>query len=166
MKSRLLHEVDGQRTFALVFDTGDEVMASLKAFAGRERLSAAQFSAIGAFRSAVLGYFDWETKTYLKRAVDEQVEVASLTGDVALSDKATDSRATDSRTTDSRATDSRAPAIHIHAVLGRRDTSALAGHLLEAHVRPTLEVVLVESPAHLCKRHDADSGLALIDVAS
>ena len=166
MKSRMLHEVDGQRTFALVFDTGDEVMASLKAFAGRERLSAAQFSAIGAFRSAVLGYFDWETKTYLKRAVDEQVEVASLTGDVALSDKATDSRATDSRTTDSRATDSRAPAIHIHAVLGRRDTSALAGHLLEAHVRPTLEVVLVESPAHLCKRHDADSGLALIDVAS
>ena len=171
MKSRMLHEVDGQRTFALVFDTGDEVMASLKAFAGRERLSAAQFSAIGAFRSAVLGYFDWETKTYLKRAVDEQVEVASLTGDVALSDKATDSRATDSRTTDSRATDSRAtdsraPAIHIHAVLGRRDTSALAGHLLEAHVRPTLEVVLVESPAHLCKRHDADSGLALIDVSS
>ena len=175
MKSRMLHEVDGQRTFALVFDTGDEVMASLKAFAGRERLSAAQFSAIGAFRSAVLGYFDWETKTYLKRAVDEQVEVASLTGDVALSDKATDSRATDSRTTDSRttdsratdsrATDSRAPAIHIHAVLGRRDTSALAGHLLEAHVRPTLEVVLVESPAHLCKRHDADSGLALIDVS-
>ena len=161
MKSRMLHEVDGQRTFALVFDTGDEVMASLKAFAGRERLSAAQFSAIGAFRSAVLGYFDWETKTYLKRAVDEQVEVASLTGDVALNDKATDSRATDSR-----ATDSRAPAIHIHAVLGRRDTSALAGHLLEAHVRPTLEVVLVESPAHLCKRHDADSGLALIDVAS
>ena len=156
MKSRMLHEVDGQRTFALVFDTGDEVMASLKAFAGRERLSAAQFSAIGAFRSAVLGYFDWETKTYLKRAVDEQVEVASLTGDVALNDKATDSRATDSR----------APAIHIHAVLGRRDTSALAGHLLEAHVRPTLEVVLVESPAHLCKRHDADSGLALIDVAS
>ncbi|MCF8533574.1 MAG: DNA-binding protein [Reyranella sp.] len=151
MQSRLLHEVDGQRTFALVFDTGDEVMASLKEFAARERLSAAQFSAIGAFRSAVLGYFDWETKTYLKRAVDEQVEVASLTGDVAL---------------DGKAPDSRAPAIHIHAVLGRRDASALAGHLLEAHVRPTLEVVLVESPAHLCKRHDADSGLALIDVSS
>lgn len=151
MQSRLLHEVDGQRTFALVFDTGDEVLASLQAFAARERLSAAQFSAIGAFSSAILGYFDWETKTYLRRAVAEQVEVASLTGDVALDCTAPGSGA--------------APAIHIHAVLGRRDASALAGHVLEAHVRPTLEVILVESPAHLRKRHDPESGLALIDVS-
>jgi hypothetical protein len=38
----------------------------------------------------------------------------------------------------------------------------LAGHLIKAHVRPTLEVVLTESPAHLHKRHDPESGLALI----
>jgi predicted DNA-binding protein with PD1-like motif len=38
----------------------------------------------------------------------------------------------------------------------------MGGHLLEAHVRPTLEVVLTESPRHLHKRKDPESGLALI----
>jgi predicted DNA-binding protein with PD1-like motif len=47
-------------------------------------------------------------------------------------------------------------------VLGRRDGSAIAGHLVEAHVRPTLEVVLTETPAHLQKVVDSQSGLALI----
>lgn len=143
MRSRLLHNDDGQRTFAVVLESGDEAMTSLKTFVGREGISAAQFSAIGALSSAVLNYFDWERKAYQPIPVREQVEVASLTGDVALSPDGK-------------------PTLHIHAVLGRRDGTALAGHLSEARVRPTLEVVLTESPAHLRKQHDAESGLALI----
>ena len=54
------------------------------------------------------------------------------------------------------------PALHVHLVLGRRDGSAMGGHLLEAHVRPTLEVVLTESPAHLRRRKDPATGLSLI----
>src|SRR5262245_45552698 len=143
MRSKLLHEDDGQRTFAVVLESGEEAMASLKAFIAREQIDAAQFSAIGAFSRAELNYFDWERKTYLPIAVNEQVEVASLTGDVALSPEGK-------------------PALHIHAVLGRRDGMALAGHLAKAWVRPTLEVVFTESPAHLRKQHDVESGLALI----
>lgn len=143
MRSKLIATNGGQRTFALVFDTGDEVIHGLKQFAERERLSAAQFSAIGAFSSAVLGYFDLEKKDYLRIPVGEQVEVASLNGDVALAPDGS-------------------RAIHVHCVLGRRNGAALAGHLIEAYVRPTLEVVLIESPAHLQKAHDAATGLALI----
>jgi hypothetical protein len=145
MQSQLLHEADGQRTFALIFESGDELLACVQDFARRERVTAAQFSAIGAFSDVVLAYFDWETKTYQRRTLAEQVEVASLTGDVALGPDGK-------------------PALHIHAVLGRRDLSALAGHLVEAHVRPTLELVVNELPAYLCKRHDPESGLALIRV--
>lgn len=143
MRSRLLHDDDGQRTFAIVLESGEEALASLNAFVTRENIGAAQFSAIGAFSGAVLNYFDWERKAYQPIPVNEQVEVASLTGDVAL-------------TPDGK------PALHIHAVFGRRDGTALAGHLSEARVRPTLEVVLTESPAHLRKQHDPESGLALI----
>ena len=143
MFSKLLHEDDGQRTFALVLESGEEAMAALKEFAARENISAAQLSAIGALSEAVLNYFDWQSKKYLPIPVREQVEVASLTGDVAL--------APDGK-----------PALHVHAVLGRRDGTALAGHLAEARVRPTLEVVLTEQPAHLRKRYDPESGLALI----
>lgn len=143
MQTKLLAEAEGQRTFAIILETQDEVMACLQEFAEKERLSAAQFTAIGALSEAVMAYFDWGTKTYLRNPVDEQVEVASLNGDVALAPDGT-------RT------------VHIHAVLGRRDGSAIAGHLAEGKVRPTLEVILTESPEHLRKRHDPSSGLALI----
>jgi len=143
MQTRLINQVGQQRTFVVVLDSGDEVMACLKRFVEREKVEAAQFSAIGAFRSAVLAYFDWDTKEYQRIPVNEQAEVAAFTGDVAY--------APDDR-----------PSLHIHCVLGCRGGRAVAGHLLEGHVRPTLEVVLTDSPVHLRKRHDAESGLALI----
>lgn len=142
MQSKLLHDAAGQRTFAVILATGDEVMTCLKDFAARETITAAQISAIGALSDVVLEYFDWEKKGYLKIPLREQVEVASLLGDIAEADGK--------------------PAIHVHIVVGKRDGSAMAGHLGEAHVRPTLEVIVTESPAHLRKRHDPESGLALI----
>jgi predicted DNA-binding protein with PD1-like motif len=56
------------------------------------------------------------------------------------------------------------PKIHAHVVVGKRDGSAHGGHLLEAHVRPTLEVILTQSPVHLRRVFDPRSGLALIDI--
>ncbi len=147
MPAKLLHEVNGQRTYSVILRTGEEVMRSLADFAKREAISAAQISAIGAFSEAVIGYFDWTAKDYIKIPVPEQVEVASLLGDSALGENGE-------------------PALHIHCVLSRRDGSARAGHLLQGLVRPTLEVILTESPAHLRKRHDPESGLALIDLAA
>ncbi len=143
MRSKLLNEHGGQRTFAVILQTGDEAIACLKSFVEREGIKAAQITAIGALSDAKLNYFDWEKKAYQAIPVTDQVEVASLNGDVALSPQGK-------------------PALHIHAVLGRRDGSALAGHLAEAHVRPTLEVILTEPPAYLLKVHDPESGLALI----
>jgi len=144
MKSKLLHEQNGEKTYALIFQTGDETMSGLLEFSRHNNLGAAHFTAIGAFSDAVLGYFDWETKEYRKIPVGEQVEVLSLVGDVAL--------------------DRGEPKIHAHVVVGKADGSAHGGHLLEAHVRPTLEVILTESPRHLRRTHDPESGIALIDL--
>jgi predicted DNA-binding protein with PD1-like motif len=127
----------------VILQAGDEAMACLQAFAEKERVSAAQVTAIGAFREAQLAYFDWEQKVYLPIPVKEQVEVASMIGDIAVADGK--------------------PSIHVHAVLGRRNGTAMAGHLKEGWVRPTLEVIVTESPTHLCKVKDPQSGLALIN---
>ncbi|QFZ86830.1 MULTISPECIES: PPC domain-containing DNA-binding protein [Variovorax] len=143
MKSKILN-AGPERTIALVFETGDEVMPLLEEFAKTHGLSASRFSAIGALRGAVLGYFDWERKEYERIPVGEQVEVLSLNGDVAL--------------------DGDQPTVHAHAVLGRRDGSTIGGHVLQATVQPTLEVLLVESPGYLRKTCDRESGLALIDI--
>ncbi len=144
MKSKLIHDHQGEKTFALIFDTGDEAMSGLVSFAREKQLAAAHFTAIGAFRDVVLGYFNWEKKEYQKIPVQEQVEVLSLIGDVAVKDGE--------------------PKVHAHIVVGRFDGSTRGGHLIEGHVRPTLEVILTESPAHLRKEIDPESGLALIRV--
>jgi uncharacterized protein len=137
--------IDGgaQKTWAVIFEAGDEAMSGLTRFAKEQGLAASQITAIGAFREATLGYFDLARKDYEKIPVREQVEVLSLIGDVAL--------------------EKGEPKLHLHAVLGRRDGSTVGGHLLEAHVRPTLEVILTDSPAHLRRRFDPACGLALID---
>jgi uncharacterized protein len=64
MRRRTLHTAGEQRTIAVILATGDEDMACLMKLAAREGITAAQFTAIGAFSSAVLGYFDWQTKDY------------------------------------------------------------------------------------------------------
>lgn len=146
MRHKRLHESDGQRTYAVILATGDEVMDCLQRFAKQEKIVAAQLSAIGALSDVVLAYFDWEKKEYRKIPVEEQVEVASLLGDIAQGPDGSAS-------------------LHIHLVIGKKDGSAMAGHLAEAHVRPTLEVIVTESPSHLRKKKDRESGLALIDLA-
>jgi uncharacterized protein len=142
MHSKLIND-SPQKTYVLVLESGDEAHSSVERFAVERNLSAAQITGIGAFSDAVLGFFDWEKKDYRKIPVREQVEVVSLVGDVA--------QGPDGK-----------PALHVHAVVSRADGTAMGGHLLEAHVRPTLEVVLTESPKHLNKRKDPESGLALI----
>jgi predicted DNA-binding protein with PD1-like motif len=84
MKATLLQE-HGEKTYALIFDTGDEVAAGLLQFATQNRLAGSHFTAIGGFSDVTLGY---------------------------------------------------------------------------------LEVILVESPRHLWRKHDPTSGIALIDLAT
>ncbi|WP_366928813.1 DUF296 domain-containing protein [Phenylobacterium sp.] len=56
------------------------------------------------------------------------------------------------------------PSLHVHAVVGLSDGSTRGGHLLNAVVKPTLEVTIVETPAHLRRRKRPELGVALIDL--
>ena len=145
MKSALIDVRDGLRTFVVVLATGDEPIQTLTSFAAAQRLGGSHFTAIGAFSRAVVAYFDWSAKQYRHIRIDEQVEVLSLLGDITLEDSK--------------------PKVHAHAVLGKSDGTAHGGHLIEATVRPTLEIVTSELPRHLHRRFDPESGLALIDPA-
>ncbi|WP_111719276.1 PPC domain-containing DNA-binding protein [Homoserinimonas sp. OAct 916] len=143
MRYKLIDE--DPKTFALIFDAGDELVAGLERFAVEQDVSASSFTAIGALSSVTLAWFDWETKEY-RTSVDlnEQVELLSLIGDIVLKDGE--------------------PVVHGHVVVGRRNGTAHGGHLQEAIVRPTCELILTETPAHLTKHIDPESGLALIHL--
>jgi predicted DNA-binding protein with PD1-like motif len=134
---------DAPKVFALIFETGDEIAGELLRVSNEQ--SGSSFKAIGALSYAKLGWFNWETKKYQPACVpDEQVELLSLIGDIALKDGE--------------------PQVHAHVVVGRCDGTAHGGHLIEARVRPTCELILTESPTHLQKQLDPETGIALIKI--
>lgn len=145
MKSKLLADTEGMRSFVLVLDQGDEAFTALSRFAAENAIGAASLTALGAFEKATVGWFDFTSKSYRKIAVAEQSEVLSLIGDVAIGDDGK-------------------PSLHAHVVLGLSDGSTRGGHLMEGIVRPTLEAMLVETPPHLRRKKRADLGIALIDL--
>ena len=142
MQSRIINE-SPQRTFALAFATGDEVVSNLTNFAREYDVTAAAFTGLGALNDLVLGYFDWQSKKYQRIEIKEQVEAVSFIGNFALDE-------------------SGRPSVHPHIVVSKRDGSAHGGHLLEAHARPIVEVIVTEQPTYLQRRRDPESGLALI----
>jgi hypothetical protein len=129
--------------YLLVFHTGQEVMKGLLAFAKKYDLVAGHLTGIGAISGAVIGYFDPESNAYLRHREDGQAELLSLTGNLALNDNE--------------------PFFHIHVALGLRDGAARGGHLFEAIVRPTVELVLTTSPRPIRREIDHDTGLPLLD---
>lgn len=143
MNYKLL-STEERATYAIIFDSGDDVVELLKTFAAEHKLKASRFTAVGAFSEATLGYYDYSIKDYKKIPVNEQVEVLSFLGDVALFGDESQ--------------------VHAHVVLGKSTGEAIGGHLLKAKAHPTLEVILEEMPSYLQKRMDKETGLALISI--
>lgn len=135
---------EGEKVYVVVLETGEEVVSLLMEFALEKQLTASQITGIGALREVTLGHFNLEKRDYKRIPLKEQVEVLSLVGNIA--------------------TDKNQPRIHAHIVVGRSDGSAFGGHLIEAYVRPTLEVIIQETPEHLWRKTDPATGLALIDL--
>lgn len=144
MHSALLQTVDGLRTYAVVLDEGDDPYNALTQFARDEQVTGASVTGIGALSQTTVGWFNPQTRQYEQTTVDEQCEVVSLVGDIAVHDGE--------------------PTVHAHIVLARRDTSAVGGHLFGGRAWPTLEILVTESPPALRKRFDPEVGLALIDL--
>jgi uncharacterized protein len=146
MKSKLLHDENGLKTFALVFEKDEEAKESLMRFASENSLRGAQITAIGAFSEVTLGFFDRQKKSYQEIPLKEQVEVLSFAGNVVEKDGK--------------------PMLHAHVVVGKADGTAHGGHFLKGRVWPTLEMIIFETRAHLRRVHDEATGLPLIDLSS
>lgn len=129
-----------ERNFILVLDQGEEAFEAISRFAQENQIGGASLTAIGAFQSATLGFFDFSTKKYDEIPVDEQTEVLSAIGD------------------DGKAS------LHMHVVLGMSDGSTKGGHFIKGVVRPTLEIVIRESAVEFRRRKRNDLGVALIDL--
>jgi pyruvate dehydrogenase (quinone)/pyruvate oxidase len=138
----ILSDNDQERCFAVVLETGEEATEKLLAFAKSNAIDGATFTGIGAFSSVVLGFFDLERKEYERIKLDEQLELVSLIGNFA--------------------TQNGEAKLHCHVVVANRQGQAFGGHLLKGYVRPTLEAVVMDTPAHLRRKTDPATGLPLL----
>jgi uncharacterized protein len=130
--------------YLLEFRTGQEVMQGLLAFAKKQKLVTGHLTGIGAISDAVIGYFDPQKKAYLRNHEKGQAEVLSLTGNLALYNNE--------------------PFFHVHVALALRDGAVRGGHLFEATVRPTVELVLTTYLKTVRRKIDSETGLPLLDL--
>jgi predicted DNA-binding protein with PD1-like motif len=111
----------------VIFDPGEEAIEGLAAFARDGDVEVAEFTAIGGFEGAALGFYNRETGSFDEIPYHEdQVEVLSMTGEITKEEG------------------EEGPHVHAHVVLGRRDGSTLGGHLLKGLISPILIVTVNE----------------------
>jgi hypothetical protein len=116
------------RSFHLVFEKGDDIRAGLTEFAEKNHLTNTSFTAIGAMGSAVIGWSDRDKKAFKVVRINEEMEIASMSGNITRRPDGTAS-------------------VHAHCVVGVLSSGAVhAGHLLEGHVSLTLELYLTDYP--------------------
>ncbi len=143
MQVQVLNRSPQETTYAVIFGRGDEVMAGLNQFALQKHLGAARITGIGGIQDATVGYLHKGDKEHTPIPIDQQCEALSMLGDIALFHNK--------------------PVVHIHMVVGLPDGSTRGGHLLQAHVWPTMEIIVTEYPNAMHKKVDAETGMAFID---
>ena len=131
-------------SYLLRLDTDEDIIATLTWFADDRRIDSGIVTGIGSVHHAVLGYFDRDTREYLRRTIEPDCEIVSLGGNLAVKEGK--------------------PFAHVHVTLGTRDFQALAGHLFEGKVAATCELVVRAFEGMVQRKKDEKSGLWLWDV--
>ncbi len=142
MRSIIVSENETARVFVVALEKGEEVLTTLTRAARDHQLRTCQITGVGAFERATVGYLERPRRAYRRIELDEQLEVLSFAGNVMHKDNE--------------------PLVHVHVALGRADGSTIGGHLFEARVWPTLELVVTELPGLVEKVPDAETGLPLV----
>jgi len=145
MQVQLLNPGEPTKQYAVIFYEGDEAYSGLLEFAEKYHVTSAHFTAIGALNGATVGWFDPQRKMYKKIPINGQHEVIGMSGDIALYQGK--------------------PVVHTHMLVGNPDGTTQGGHVLEASVSPTLEVMVTVDPVTMQKRFDPATDLTLIDPA-
>ena len=130
--------------YVIRLERGERILESLTAFCEREGVRAAYFDGLGTCRRAELGYFHIAAGTYDFQLFPEDCEITSLHGNVSLLEGKL--------------------RIHAHMVIGDSGFHSWSGHLKEAEILATCEIVLRPLEGELRRKKAGDSGLTPLDI--
>jgi predicted DNA-binding protein with PD1-like motif len=123
---------------------GEEVVSALTDFVRAESIQAGSISGIGAVSDLSLGFFDPTSREYIREDLAGGYEVVNLAGNVSVL--------------------AGEEMLHLHATVADIDHRTRAGHLFQATVSVTLEVVVTRFDGRLERRLDESVGLNLLDL--
>lgn len=126
VKVKLISQNNTTKTYCIIFSAGDEVLSGLKEFAVKYHVTSAHFTAIGDAQSARFGWYDKTKQMFRVNEINKFAEVTSLMGDISMYNNN--------------------PVIHAHINLATEDGMVHGGHLLEAIISPTLQVMMTVEP--------------------
>lgn len=144
VKVKLIRDEGKVKVYALVFAKGDEVLSGLTEFAEKYQVTSAHFTAIGDAIGAKVGWYDQSRKMFKVIALNEPHEITSLVGDIAMMNGK--------------------PSVHAHINLADQNGNVHGGHLLEAFIFPTLEVMVTVEPVTMYKKLYPEAGANIIDA--
>lgn len=125
---------------------GSDFLETLTTFCEQQKIYAAYLTAIGACNKLTLAWYNLETKQYEDHEILEDLEIASLIGNVALVKGK--------------------PFIHAHGVFGKRDLKTIGGHIRNMVISAACEVRLEVFEGQIEREFDDVTGLNLMKCAS
>jgi predicted DNA-binding protein with PD1-like motif len=128
--------------YLLRFDKGENILDELIDFSTQKNIQAAHFTCIGSSKELILSYYNLKTKEYEDHVIQEDLEVISITGNIAYKDNK--------------------PIIHAHGVFSKHDLSTIGGHIKKLVVSATCEVSLTTFSMQITRTFDPDTGLNLL----
>jgi len=131
-------------TIFMRLDPGEEILASLRQLCTDESIALGAVQGIGAVNRAVFGLFDPATKRYGANTLETNLEIVSLAGNIT---------AMDGR-----------PYLHLHMSVADGSGAVFGGHLSEAVVSATAEIVVTRIDGAVGRRFDEGIGLNLMEV--
>ena len=121
-----------------------EVVSTLTDFVKTQKINVGTISGLGAVNSATLRFFNPETKQYVDKTFNEQMEISNLIGNISTKDSN--------------------EYLHIHATFGNSEYKAIAGHLMSAIINGAAEFEIEAYPnAKVERKFDSEIGLNIYD---
>lgn len=123
-------------------DKGEEIVSSITELVRNEKISLASVSGIGAVNKVTIGLFEVESKEYNKKELQGDFEILYLSGNISQMDGQ--------------------EYLHFHITIGDKNFNAYGGHLNEAFVSATAEIIIDLIDGNIDREFNDDVGLNLL----
>lgn len=130
--------------FLIKLNKGEKIVENLTKFVNENKISSGYFYGIGAASSVEIAHYNVETQKYSSKIFDKPLEITNIIGSLGSFEGK--------------------PLIHPHITVGDENMQTFGGHLDEATISGTLELVFLDFKMALYKKIDPEVGLKTFDI--